>query len=53
MILCDNGHEEICYECGDCPMCKKIAERENLEWEILDLNDEIDELRRELGNLTG
>jgi len=28
MNLCSFGHEEVCYECGRCPVCQKMAEYE-------------------------
>ena len=53
MILCDDGHDEICYECRDCPLCKEIAEIECLEYDIEELKDIVCELEREIDNLTG
>ena len=53
MILCVDGHEEIIYNSGECPLCKCIAEIEELEWKADVLEDEVDDLRRELNNLAG
>jgi len=53
MIICDDGHEEISYNSKECPLCECIAEKEGLEWEIDQLEDEVDDLRRELNNLAG
>ncbi len=41
MNLCDDKHEEICFEGRDCPMCILINEKDN---EIRDLQKEIKEL---------
>jgi len=50
MNLCGDGHDEVCYEAEECPVCKlqrTVAEREEeiseLEQEIEDLQDEEDE----------
>uniref|UniRef100_A0A6M3JWF4 Uncharacterized protein n=1 Tax=viral metagenome TaxID=1070528 RepID=A0A6M3JWF4_9ZZZZ len=53
MIVCDDGHVDICYDYRDCPLCKCIAEKECLEYDIRELKDIIDGLERELNNLTG
>ena len=45
MILCDDGHDEVCYEKGHCPVCEKIDEVENLEMKITDLESEIEDLK--------
>lgn len=53
LTICSDGHEEICYnETGECPVCKLIAELEGAEYEITELKDQIDDLKREVGNLT-
>ena len=39
MTLCDNGHDEVCYEGKYCPACK--------------LKDEIDQLKIELEESKG
>jgi len=38
MELCSAGHDEVCFEGGNCPACSKI---EDLEAEISDLVEEI------------
>lgn len=48
MYLCDDHHEEICYEKDKCPMCKLT---ENFEREIKDLEAEINELELEISRL--
>ena len=53
MIICDDGHESICYVYGECPLCKCIADNEGLEYEIRELKDVIDGLYSDLNNLTG
>lgn len=48
MELCSRGHEEICYESGECPMCFSLEELKDanktiksLENQIQDLSDEV------------
>lgn len=53
MRLCDDSHEEICYDYGDCPLCKALEELEEAQYEIQELQDKIDDLERELNNLSG
>lgn len=51
MNLCSDGHEEICYEGRECPLCEVITRRndqiEQLEDQIADLKIEIGELLQE------
>lgn len=49
MNLCNDGHEEIVYEDGRCPLCATIQETDNT---ISDLNDEIHDLNEEIDKLT-
>lgn len=45
MNLCDDQHEEICFEQRVCPLCEKIKEIENLEKKIDELKQEISEIK--------
>jgi HAMP domain-containing protein len=45
MDLCDDGHEEVCYEGRGCPMCDKQEEVERLQTEIESLRDQLQEER--------
>jgi hypothetical protein len=52
MRLCDDGHDEVCYACRDCPVCEAREEiarheaqaEENVK-QIEALKDEIRELK--------
>ena len=54
MILCNEGHAEVCYEGKDCPACVLQAdvdyankEIETLEMKVSDLETEIKDLQKE------
>lgn len=53
MKLCDDSHEEICYDYGDCPLCKALEELDYTIYQKIELQDKIDDLERELNNLSG
>ena len=48
MDICSSGHDEVCYEGTDCPMCKlranKDGEIDTLGADILELTGKIEEL---------
>jgi predicted RNase H-like HicB family nuclease len=48
MNLCDSGHEEICYECRNCPLCEANREIESLENIVEELKESLEELKEEL-----
>lgn len=64
MNLCNDGHEEVCYEVRNCPCCDLIKDRDGweaqagdnadkasrLEDELGDVNDERERLKEELSN---
>lgn len=41
MNLCSDKHDEICFECNDCPLCSM---RNELTYEKSQLEDKIEEL---------
>jgi hypothetical protein len=44
MRLCDNGHDEVCYDGRDCPVCALREEINRLLDEIQKLKDELAEM---------
>lgn len=44
MNLCDDGHDEVCYEVKRCPVCEMMREVDQLNRIIDRLNKEIDKL---------
>ena len=45
MNLCNDGHDEVCYEVRLCPVCEALKEIDRYQREIEDLRDEIKELQ--------
>jgi hypothetical protein len=41
MNLCNNGHQEVCFEGRECPVCEKIKEIESLKEEVISLENAI------------
>ncbi len=51
MLLCDDGHEEICYVGGSCPLCEMVNERDQLKGKLIDTESECSELDAENNEL--
>lgn len=51
MTLCDDGHDEVCYEGPNCPCCEAIKETKASDELISLRDDEIVELQAKLENL--
>ena len=51
MELCDDGHDEVCYEGRTCPACRAAhylqKDIQQLEKRVEDLLDEIERLKDE------
>ena len=41
MKLCDDEHDEVCYNGRNCPVCEKMKEIEVLEEKICELEQEL------------
>jgi len=48
MKLCDDGHEEVCYEGNRCPACEALNELAEAKEQIEARDGEIAELRDNL-----
>ena len=48
MNLCADGHEEVCFEGRNCPVCEI---RSDLNAQIEDLNTQIEDLSKEVSQL--
>lgn len=51
MILCDDGHEEICYEVGHCPLCRAEESIRKLESDLEDSRVELQDAEAEIQKL--
>lgn len=53
MQICDDGHQEICFEGRACPLCQTISEKndeiDSLKGDIKSLEDDITDLESEKG----
>jgi hypothetical protein len=53
MNLCSDGHEEVCYECIDCPVCEVTEEKNDeiheLEVQVSELEDQLEHWRQTNG----
>lgn len=45
MKLCEDNHDEVCFESRNCPVCEKEKEIEALEQKISDMREEVRELK--------
>ena len=56
MYLCDDGHEEVCYECRHCPVCEIIKDNKDyvdcLQQEVKDLQTMLTDAETELTRYT-
>lgn len=43
MRLCDNRHEEVCYEGMQCPVCDELSTIRELNRKVEDLQAEIND----------
>jgi hypothetical protein len=48
MILCSDGHEEVCFETKNCPVCELEAEKDYI---IADLDSDIKDLAATIRDL--
>ena len=49
MYLCNEGHNEVCYDSRDCPACEYIKKFSDAEDVIYELKEKIEELNAEKG----
>ena len=47
MTLCDDGHDEVCYDGRYCPACLM---REEKDQEITSLKDQIEQLEKDVAS---
>ena len=47
--LCDDGHEEVCYYCRDCPVCEIKRNYDAIESELESAKEKIESLKDTIG----
>lgn len=45
MELCEDGHDQVCYDGRNCPVCEELKKSSDMEDMIYDLEEEIKELK--------
>ena len=51
MNICDDNHEEVCYEGLDCPLCELINKFDHATEQLDAALGTIDELKNEIDTL--
>lgn len=51
MKLCDNSHDEICYESRECPCCALLLQHDQDQTIINALETRVDELNSHIKEL--
>jgi hypothetical protein len=51
MNICDDNHEEVCYEGRDCPLCESIKKFDHATEQLNAALGTIDELKNEIETL--
>jgi hypothetical protein len=48
MTLCDDGHDEVCYDGRNCPVCEELKKISDMEDKIYDLEEQIKDLKERI-----
>ncbi len=48
MNLCDDGHDEVCYEGRKCPCCTALNDVRGMEKELEASDNKVQELQEQL-----
>ena len=51
MYLCNDGHEEVCYEGRNCPVCEERKKVSDLEDEVFSLKEKSEDLKNQIEEL--
>lgn len=49
MEICSKNHDEIIFDCRDCPLCKANQTIKELEADIFSLTDKVLDFEKERG----
>lgn len=44
MELCEDGHDQVCFDGRNCPACELLKTISDMEDQVFDLNEKIKEL---------
>jgi transcription initiation factor IIE alpha subunit len=47
MELCEDGHDQICFDSRNCPLCEELKKQSDFEDEIYNLKEKIRELEEQ------
>ena len=53
MLLCSDGHDEVCYESNPCPVCSEQSRVKTLEGQVEDLNTALKSVEEERDDFDG
>jgi hypothetical protein len=53
MEICEDGHDQVCFDARNCPCCEVLKMNSDLDDKVFELNEEIDELKEEIKELKG
>lgn len=51
MCTCDDGHDEVCYACGYCPVCSVESDKADTEGDLEAANSRVEELESRVAEL--
>ena len=53
MEICEDGHDQVCFDGRNCPACELLKSNSDFEDKVYDLNEKIDNLNDEINKLKG
>ena len=48
MEFCEDGHDQVCFDSRNCPVCEELKKYSDIEDENYDLKEEISDLKNKL-----
>ena len=51
MQLCEEYHQEVCFDGRNCPVCEAINEKEDIEHKLEKVESELETSNEEIDNL--
>lgn len=53
MKLCEDGHDQICFDGRHCPCCELLKMNSGLEDKVYELEEKVNELKEGIANVKG